>query len=469
MGKRKNKNSNIGEDPTVNNDEQLTPVTYDAPPVYNVSSLSEDIKTLLLTHPFYGYVLSNFKRNVTEKVPTAAISIDTMTMYVNPRLMDEFNGKCGPDAKECRLTIFKHEILHPALHHFARFKIVYDLKDPFLNDMSNIAMDCAINQIIASGFELIVKNDVRYPYKEKGFQGVSLDYVKKICQDDSLLPNETAEYYYSKLINSDNVKKMHQECKAFQQLLDDLRKGHKPGMKDVPKHLRNKVRKLFQKAKAMQKRHEKMAVTEPGKGLSDILPNYDGPLHKDLWKQLVDRTFGEEPTADNDVRYGRPNRRNDDSFWYTRHKVEQSHVYLGWDTSGSISDKDLNMFAGYVKQAMKKYNTSITLIQCDVEIADVSKFTGPRQIKPGKVQAKGRGGTDLIPILDFIEKKEAKNLKKTRLILFTDGYTPFRESQIRTSVVYTKRHEEISSKYVWNSAVLNEVVNTDEDEEAGNV
>jgi len=61
-----------------------------------------------------------------------------------------------------------------------------------------------------------------------------------------------------------------------------------------------------------------------------------------------------------------------------------------------------------------KAGVDITIIQCDAAIQSIKSYTG----KWGGIEMKGRGGTEIDPVLEYYNM----NLKKyTSLVYFTDG------------------------------------------------
>ena len=92
-------------------------------------------------------------------------------------------------------------------------------------------------------------------------------------------------------------------------------------------------------------------------------------------------------------------------------------VTLAIDTSGSVSDNQIEEFLREVKGILKEYpDTKITLIQCDYNIVNVKSYSLKTLKKEFNV--KGRGGTSFTPVFKYMEEHKMKN---NILVYFTDG------------------------------------------------
>ena len=428
----------------------------------------------------------------TSDVSTAAIDQKNLTIYINA----EFFAAFTPDEQA---AILKHEVLHLAMHHFERFSHAFlPAKEPrtmtpnelmewmFVKQAANIACDCAINQLIPNfpgrmpkelKDKLAARTKARGAKKDPGAKEdkddfITLDAFRKMIQDPTALALQSSEYYYNLLMQ--NKDKLPQQKMCFvdgdgNPIDGDGNpiSGDGQGLSDKDHQWsakKNKeqggdsaqVKDLLKSAKKFQENRERERGTEPGNCFSKCIPSDDVEADKDVWKKLVDRFFGDEPSAEVEKLFGRPNRRlGDECFWYNRHVPVSRMAYVCCDTSGSVSDEELEKFLGYIQKSIKKSGTVITLICVDACVHEDGIYENIKRIPKLGLKMVGRGGTDLTTVLDYIEKKEKpENLKRTTLICCTDGETPFRKSAIKTSVVYTKNHTEIPAEYLYNSAVL---------------
>jgi predicted metal-dependent peptidase len=92
-------------------------------------------------------------------------------------------------------------------------------------------------------------------------------------------------------------------------------------------------------------------------------------------------------------------------------KMKQ-HMLLAIDTSGSVSDKEVEEFMSEIKH-IHKCGVDVTIIQCDTTIRSIEPYNGKDELK-----IHGRGGTEFDPVLEYYNE----NLRKyTSLVYFTDG------------------------------------------------
>lgn len=106
------------------------------------------------------------------------------------------------------------------------------------------------------------------------------------------------------------------------------------------------------------------------------------------------------------------------------------HLVVAIDTSGSMSAGDLARALGEINRLRAMTECRLTLIQCDATIQDVSEYDAFEEPAPpgGRAWvARGRGGTDLRPVFDWIRKQAFGGMRLDALIYLTDGYGTFPE------------------------------------------
>ena len=88
------------------------------------------------------------------------------------------------------------------------------------------------------------------------------------------------------------------------------------------------------------------------------------------------------------------------------------HILFAVDTSGSVSDNELQEFMNEIHH-IYKCGVDITIIQCDTSIRSIEPYKGKFEMA-----IQGRGGTEFDPVLEYYNQ----NLRKyTSLVYFTDG------------------------------------------------
>ena len=128
---------------------------------------------MLLKEPFYAHFLSGVIREVTDKVPTAAVGFKSgkIALYVNENFfLNELKS-----VNE-RVAVIKHETLHIIFKHLFRMKTKsYD------NQLFNVAADIVVNQLI-------------HPWKLPD-SAVTLDTFPEL----KLPKDKSVEWYYENL------------------------------------------------------------------------------------------------------------------------------------------------------------------------------------------------------------------------------------------------------------------------------
>ena len=112
----------------------------------------------------------------------------------------------------------------------------------------------------------------------------------------------------------------------------------------------------------------------------------------------------------------RPNRRYGISNPGTKRNYT-SKLLVAFDTSGSVSDTQLEYFA-------TELNGMIDHVEADFIQFDTKIYGEPKPFtkKAGKVDIVGRGGTCFHPVIEMADER-----KYDGLVVFTDGYAPFPE------------------------------------------
>ena len=393
--------------------------------VTDMNTIDTILKDIYIETPLYGEVLINCKRIEDNSLPFVAAVSATLQIFVNPSMFNklEYGHK---------KAIIIHEILHLLLRHPSRMVEEFK-KNPMI---TNIAMDCAINQFIPN-----LPKDC-----------VTLDYVKLLSENKSLKEKQSAEYYYIELMKKlDAIKKKLKN--AAKDGTDGTDEQHEKLFEDYDKLNpleKAALEEVIEKAISSQQKHDLKKGTGAGNEVLQVIPKKEKCINKSLWKSAINKNFGEEPKGNHEYRYGVQSRRNKNSYYGKKRILESSHVYVGLDTSGSITDDELSKFASQINSGIKSSNSKVTLIECDYK---VQKVTHINKINSNGIKLAGRGGTDLRHITKWIIDNRPKSEKKSYLILLTDGVTDWTNYQsIHTTAIYTKTHKKIES--ITLSAVL---------------
>jgi len=113
--------------------------------------------------------------------------------------------------------------------------------------------------------------------------------------------------------------------------------------------------------------------------------------------------------------------------WPGRLGLKSGALALEIDTSGSIGDKELNVFLGEVKGILEGARPEkIYAMYVDSRLFndEVIELDDPSELEMLKQKAGGGGGTDMTVVFQVIEERQ---LDVDYAIVLTDGYTPFGE------------------------------------------
>ena len=352
-------------------------------------SLSKISKDLMLKEPYYGFFLIMLNKVWRKDLPTAGVSKHNINYQL--AINEDFWMGLSDDHK---MGLLKHELLHIAFGHLVSFSSFSNKK------LANVAMDMEINQYIEDSW--LPEGGIRI----KDYVDLKLD-IKAGCR-----------YYYDQLLRLQDEKDKNGTTgnQGMDKLLDDIANGDIPDhstweefddMTDAEKKLIEKqVQKILQDAKEQT---VKKRGNIPGE-IEGLIQIEEITKAKFDWKGYIRRFTGVSTKVFTKKIRRKENRRYEDNPGL-KIKMRQ-HMLLAIDTSGSVSDTELQEFMNEIHHIYKQ-GVDVTVVQCDTSIRSVEPYKGKNEIN-----VFGRGGTEFDPVLDYYNA----NLKKyTSLVYFTDG------------------------------------------------
>lgn len=347
-----------------------------------IEQLAKASKSLMLKEPFYGYFLIGLNKKYIKTIPTAGVSKHgiNVQLAVNPEFFEGLNEKQ-------QIGLLKHELLHVSFGHLI-------MRDRFkCHKLFNIAADLEINQYI--------END----YLPEG--GITME----MFADLNLNARAGTTYYYEKLEEA----QQQGNCSALDNILNQMNgnSAYDHPTWDEFDELSEADKKLVQKQiehqlKETAEQTIKRQGNVPGELADTIrrLMTIEPPAFP--WKQYLRRFVG-----NSSISYTKKLRRKYNKR-YTGNpglKIKfKNHICVGVDTSGSVSNSELQEFMNELCH-MHKTGHQITVVQCDTEINSVEIFNPKKDW-----DIKGRGGTSFQPVIDHYNEKDY-----TALIYLTDG------------------------------------------------
>ena len=110
-----------------------------------------------------------------------------------------------------------------------------------------------------------------------------------------------------------------------------------------------------------------------------------------------------------------------------------------WDTSGSIGQKEMNIFGGECKDVIRTCNPEqVILLGCDSQVASVHEFSSHDEIDWSTTEVGGGGGTDFRPPFEWVKEK---GIVPDALIYFTDMCGPFPDQDPGYPVIWCSTTE----------------------------
>ena len=345
-------------------------------------------KSLIFSEPFYGLFLVGLNKIYSDKIPTAGVSKNG----INAQLTINGDFFIGLNEKH-RIGLLKHELLHISFGHLLSRDRYADKK------LFNIAADLEINQYIDPD------------YLPEG--GITMDSFPELD-----LPERAGTNEYYKLLEQakqdgtspsldDMLGQMNgttPQCHATWEEFEDLPEAEK---KLIQKQIEHQVK---ENAELTEKRQGNI----PGE-LADLIKRlrHVEPA-KFNWKAYLRRFVG-----NSSVVYTKKLRRKYNKRYFGNPGLKikfKNHICVGVDTSGSVSNKELQEFFSELSH-MHKTGHKITIVQCDTKINSIKEFNPKCDW-----EIHGRGGTSFQPVIDHYNEDG----RYTALIYFTDGeaYTP---------------------------------------------
>jgi predicted metal-dependent peptidase len=352
-------------------------------------SLSKISKELMLKEPYYGFFLIMLNKVWRKDLPTAGVSKNGINFQL------AINEDFWTSLSEMhQMGLLKHELLHIAFGHLTSFKSFKNKR------LANVAMDMEINQYIDEDWLPEGGIDIN-------------DY-----EDLNLERKAGCRYYYDKLNQFQDEKNKNGSCgnEEMDKLLDQIANGDIPDhstweeFEDLSEAEQKLIEKQLQKVLADAKEQTiKKRGNVPGE-IEGVIVIEEIVAPKFDWRGYIRRFTGVSTKVFTKKIRRKENRRFSDNPGL-KIKMKQ-HMLLAIDTSGSVSDSELQEFMGEIHH-IYKVGVDVTVVQCDTSIRSIEPYKGKHEINVA-----GRGGTEFDPVLDYYN---ANQKKYTSLVYFTDG------------------------------------------------
>ena len=320
--------------------------------------MSRGSTRLVVKFPFYGSVC--LRVNVKPDASVSTMCTDGKSILWSPDFVDTMD-------QEETVGVIAHEVLHIVLKHPLR----RGNRDPLL---WNIATDFAINQIL-------VDADFKLP------EGALIDPQYKGLTAEAIydrLPEDAKEQYGNAVIGE----------------VKDAKKDDGSDMSEA------EVKQMEADIDAT------IMMAATGAKTVGKLPAFAKDLIKEMQRSQVDwrdvmRRFigGDQP---DDYSFRKPQKKMYHMTGIISPSIEKigaGDVVIGIDTSLSVCKRELSFFLGEINAISEDLKPrSITVITCDARVQTVKRYEQGEEIQ--MIEIGGRGGTEVKPVFDYIEKHQ---------------------------------------------------------------
>ena len=372
---------------------------------------------LILKEPFYGHFFSTLNKVTTEEVLSMGVAIDAnnslISLYANPHFWKKILN-----TPEYQMGVLKHEVLHIVFKHIL-------MKDFEYPDLANVAMDIVVNQYIPRehlpGEPVLLENYLEY-----------LDLER----------DKDARYYYRKLLSVEHQGSGGKQAKK--QLERDLQKHRQGSGKNsmgshqlwgkIKPHLAKAIEASIENTINEAVQRSKKDIGNLPQGLQDYLKKLEELRKPQVnWRRALrqfattsQRTFLKNTIKKASKRYGTfPGIK----LWH------RNRLLVAVDTSGSVSDEELNAFFGEMYHIYRQ-GAEILVVECDAVIQNTYRYRGQM---PDFVM--GRGGTAFDDPIRYANETYFPDA----IIYFTDGYADTPSIIPRAPILWLISEEGIDS------------------------
>ena len=343
---------------------------------------------LLLKAPFFGNLATRMKLiNADAWLPTAAT--DGRNFYYNSAFVNNM------PLKQVEFLV-GHEVLHAVYDHMGRT----GSRD---RKIMNIAADFCVNSDLIDqrvGEKITV---VPMLYDPK-YKGMAMEEIY-----DDLMQNA----------NKIDINKL------AQQVLDQHLEGEDEDGSGDSDGDGNGAPKLSKAERDAIRDELKEAMLQAAQAVgAGNLPAGVKRLVKDLtepqisWKELLEQQI--QSTIKSDFTFARPSRKgwHMDAILPGMKPGQTIDVFVGIDTSGSITDNDLKIFLSEIKGIMESYDEyKIRVVGWDTQVHNDGVFTSENLEDIASFQPGGGGGTDPMCVWEYMKEND---IEPKKLIMFTD-------------------------------------------------
>jgi predicted metal-dependent peptidase len=388
---------------------------------------------LILDKPFLGALVLRLPAVQGDQSWCETTYSDGRTFYYNHDYLDAL------DVEQTQFAL-SHEALHCALSHY--FRRGHRVKHRW-----ELACDYAVNPMLINDglkptpdvaylreYEGMTAEEI-YPCLEDNDNGGERDLEQKDADGDQ--DNDNEEQDRSDGGNEQQRQKQDNKDGAGDQKQSPDGRGDKgaPAPAAMSPQEQEALSVQWQQRLAAAAQN----ALQSGKLEGDMARMVDFLLQPKLpWRMLLARYMS--MTARDDYSYSRPSTRRGDPAVYPSMRSGETNVVVVIDTSGSISEEEIQEFISEIDAIKSQVRARITLLACDSDL----NYGCPWYFEPWDefakdVEIRGGGGTNFRPAFDWVD---AQDRKPDLLMYFTDAEGVFPEAEPMYPVLWLVKGKE---------------------------
>jgi|688.fasta_scaffold19238_14 predicted metal-dependent peptidase len=393
-----------------------------------VRSFKDDLETILCKYsiefPFWGVLSERCKFGLTETyVPTACMDkFGNITFNIN--FVEGLKEKYQDKYHKKLLFLLSHEISHFIFEHASRLED----RDPYL---FNVACDYAINLLLHYQFESNNDYFIEGGCLDEKYKDMTAEAIYEIIKQDDKFKKDPI---YIDVIFDDGSGEGEGEGSGDGE--GDEKDGEGKGKggtitirdrrvplpstegkskEQVASDIKDHIMRAFTEAYAVAKSQGKLPA-DFERAIARILkPKVD-------WLRALRNKlrYGVSRMEKRDITWNIPNKRflGKDFILPSNIGPESPKVAYAVDTSGSMSQRDLEQAMSELEDIRKRFNAKVYVLDCDADVHGSGWIT-PQQPLP---VLNGGGGTDFRPVFEHLAEER---IKPDYCVFFTDGYGEF--------------------------------------------
>lgn len=391
---------------------------------------------IMFKKPFYGFFLTTLSKKIIKKsdplykeIPTAAVSKNPerigFVLYIN-------EDHWWTLSRAAQIEMLLHELehivyFHPTMSKSFNDKYIFNLAadlqinhdKPALLEASKAMSMEDYTKFMKDNKEAIERGEVVAPCRYISFEDFGFDpNTEKL---------KGTRWYYNRLMEMQDEKDQSKEAKKLRQLVQAIQEGANcegsHNSWDKNEQMTEAEAELLDNntKRTLQRIYESNKTLNHGDIPAHILKFIENVIKKKKavtnWKAVFRNMVAKAVNYSVKSSRRKLNKRIEE---YSSTKMKpKKEIFIGLDTSGSMSENDIKMAFGEIDQIWKS-GVGVTVGECDAALDrknDVYQYEG--KYPKARKGLSGGGGTSVRPLIDYVNDMKGRY---TAFIYLTDGY-----------------------------------------------